>query len=77
MHSEEETLEKLKAIVEWNSSKWAAKCSAARKKDGAVRAVQGFQSLNAILKSQSDGLDDMFTVFDEMSKSTCYTCAST
>ena len=39
-----------------------------------VRVLKKFQSLNALLKSQSGGLGNFLAVFDKMDESTCFTC---
>ena len=43
-------------------------------KDGAIRVVQDFRGLNALLKPQSGGLGDLLTIYDEMGQLAYFSC---
>lgn len=59
--------------IKRSTSAWAANCVVVRKKDGTARVCQDFRRLNAKLKSDSDGLGDIQSIFDDMDGASCYT----
>ena len=54
------------ASIRESTSEWAANCLTVCKKARTVRVVQGFRGNNALLKSQSGGLEDLQHNMDEM-----------
>ena len=60
-----EKLHKARAVVP-STSQYASCCHTVRKKGRTVRVVQDFHGLNALLKTQSGGLRDLLTIYDEM-----------
>ena len=65
--------QKKAGTIRRSQSAWAANCVVVPKKDGTVRVCQDYRGLNGLLESNSGGLGDIASIFDNMKGATCFT----
>ena len=73
MIQREETKQFQAGAIRRSTLAWAANCVVLPKKDGTARVCQDYQGLTTVLKSDSGGLGDIQSVFDDMKGAGCFT----